>query len=734
MITVAMPVYRSREIAWLPMESLCRQETNHKWELLICEEIHPEQCGRDFFETYRPRLEKAGCVNLEYIELAGWVNLPEKWRIMANRALGKIFLLQAADDFSDCNRLERSFESLQDADWTHDTKGHFYQAGTGMMSQFDLTTVFNWREGRTGLNMAVRTELLKDLPPTDKIWGIDGWLRDHCKTKTGVLKININDGDYGCLDVDGVNNLSIVRNEKFTKFLPPFIPAKKGIAEILPPELIEKLKAVKPKYEGRTRPGETPREMKGTIGACMIVKNEESCLGKCLESIQGVDEIVILDTGSKDKTGDIARKYTDKIIEGVYFWEDDFSKARNKALEFATADWILVIDADETLSEDGLFYIREAIKKANSKTLCFKMDVVSENETVSHNIVRVHRRHPDIYWKGAAHNYLTVQDGPEIDAVITYGWSKAHELDPDRTLRILKKFVKDNPTKPRELYYLAREFFQRENYKAAKKWYQKYLQVATWAPEIADAHLMMAKCAVGLDDIDLAWMSAFKALQINADLSEGLKTLAALSGPNNRRKWLKYAKLANNEKALFARDIPGLEEPKEKGADYYSAIYADGYDTSRYDEIYRQVAAICKGKVLDMGCGTGDLRRFLNSDVDYTGFDFACPCKADCFHLGNIYEYPIKGFDTYVCLEVLEHIDDIRAIKRIPQGSIVIFSVPSFPDTSHLRTYTFDMMIDRYQEYFSEMEVRRYNWHGGKWANIEQETENYILLVKAVRR
>ena len=470
-----------------------------------------------------------------------------------------------------------------------------------------------------------------------------------------------------------------------------------------------------------------------TLGACMIVKNEESCLCKCLESIRGIDEIVILDTGSTDKTGEIARKFTDKFIENVYKWEDDFSKARNKALEFATADWILIIDADETLSERGLQEIRTAIEKADKKTMCLKMAVVAAADSVTHNIVRVHRRHPDVYWKGAAHNYLTVQDGPTVNAVITYGWSKAHELDPDRTLRILTKAVAENPTKPREIYYLAREYFARENYETALEWYGKYLSVATWAPEIADAYLMIAKCSVGIGDIEGAWNAGCKALQINADLSEGLKTLAALSGPNNRRKWLEYAKLANNEKALFVRDVPGLEEPEEKGADYYGAIYAAGYDTSRYDAIYKQVAAMCKGRIIDMGCGTGDLRKFLNYDMDYTGFDFACPCKADCFHVGNIYDYPLEGFDTYVCLEVLEHVDDIRVIKRIPSGADVIFSVPSFPDNSHLRTYTLDMMIDRYRDHFSEMEVRRYNMHGGKWVCQETDTENYILLVKAVR-
>jgi glycosyltransferase involved in cell wall biosynthesis len=471
-----------------------------------------------------------------------------------------------------------------------------------------------------------------------------------------------------------------------------------------------------------------------TLGVCMIVKNEESCLGKCLESIKGIDEIVILDTGSTDKTGDIARQHGARFIENVYKWEDDFSKARNKALEFATADWILVIDADETLSRGGLKKIREAIKKADERTLGLKLDMVSACKTVRHEIARIHRRRPDIFWKGAAHNYLTVQDGPKVDVEITYGWSKAHNLDPTRTFRILKKFVRKNPTKPRELYYLAREYFARGEYGMAKKYYERYLRVATWGPEIADAHLMIAKCAVGIGNYDRAWLAAFKALQINADLSEGLQTLAALSGPNNRRKWLEYARQAKNKKALFIREVQGLEEVTEKNADYYREMFAKYPDMGRYENIYKMAGSMCKGKVLDMGCGTGEFRKHVPSDCEYLGFDFSGVAKGKCFKKGDIYKYPLKGYDTYICLEVLEHVDDIKVLERIPSGSTFIYSVPSFPDPAHIRTYTIDMMIDRYRDYFSDMQIRRYNFHDGKWIDGDPETENHILLVKAVRR
>lgn len=87
-----------------------------------------------------------------------------------------------------------------------------------------------------------------------------------------------------------------------------------------------------------------------TISLCMIVKNEERVLARCLDSLIGLmDEIIIVDTGSTDKTKEIAKKYTDKVYD--FAWVDDFSAARNFSFSKATMDYIYVADADEVLDE-----------------------------------------------------------------------------------------------------------------------------------------------------------------------------------------------------------------------------------------------------------------------------------------------------------------------------------------------------------------------------------------------
>ena len=95
------------------------------------------------------------------------------------------------------------------------------------------------------------------------------------------------------------------------------------------------------------------------LSLCMIVKNEEKFLEQCLNSVRElVDEIVIVDTGSTDKTKEIAAKFTNKIF--------DFSAERNESLKHATGDWILVLDADETIAWKDLSEIRKLIDDADA--------------------------------------------------------------------------------------------------------------------------------------------------------------------------------------------------------------------------------------------------------------------------------------------------------------------------------------------------------------------------------
>jgi len=292
-----------------------------------------------------------------------------------------------------------------------------------------------------------------------------------------------------------------------------------------------------------------------TIGAYMIVKNEESCLATCLESIQGLDDIVILDTGSKDGTKQVAEKFDCRFIDGKYEWEDSFCKARNKAMTYIDTDWLLVIDADERL-DGGVDALYKCIEE-NKNASCITFNTISEKWGNEHFSIRMHRNKPDtIFWHGDAHNYLSVSGGPLIkDAAVYYGYSDAHALDPDRTLRILTKAVKSNPKLAREKYYLAREHYYRKDWKLAIYYWQYYFETATNPAEIADAHLYIARCHGCLGEIDKAKDECLQAIKMNGNFREAWRFLASLSGPGNKKRFNEIADTASNQGVLFVRGL-----------------------------------------------------------------------------------------------------------------------------------------------------------------------------------
>jgi glycosyltransferase involved in cell wall biosynthesis len=289
------------------------------------------------------------------------------------------------------------------------------------------------------------------------------------------------------------------------------------------------------------------------LSVSMIVKNESSCLDKCLNTVKEADEIVIVDTGSEDNTIEIAKKFTDKVYSGEeYLWRDDFAFSRNQSLSKCTGDWILIIDADEYLEEDGINKIRDLIKNVKKDAVYFKT-IASNNDNIIHNSIRLFRNNKKIFWKGRVHNYLNTTDAEDSDIKLYYSYSEAHKKDPDRALRILSKVVKEEPNCVREKYYLAREYKYRKDWKLAIYYYDYYLETANWAPEMAEAWLQKAYCYSALGEIDKAKDCALQAIKINTDFKEAFILMNNLSGPKNQKKWLEMSKLCKNEDVLFIK-------------------------------------------------------------------------------------------------------------------------------------------------------------------------------------
>ncbi len=185
-----------------------------------------------------------------------------------------------------------------------------------------------------------------------------------------------------------------------------------------------------------------------TISACMIVKNEEKFLSRCLDSIKDVvDEIIIVDTGSTDNTVEIAKRYTDKIF--FHEWQNSFSEARNFALQFATCEWILQIDADEELEQEDIPILRAVLKhKEFNSIFVALMSQIPEGISKSY-FQRIYRR-GKAHYEGIVHNQLIC----EGDALITeirihhYGYNLSEDkmkAKYKRTESLLKQQISENP-------------------------------------------------------------------------------------------------------------------------------------------------------------------------------------------------------------------------------------------------------------------------------------------------
>ena len=280
------------------------------------------------------------------------------------------------------------------------------------------------------------------------------------------------------------------------------------------------------------------------LTACLIVKNEEAVIRRALESVKEADEIVIVDTGSVDKTVEIAKEYG-KVYR--FEWCDDFSAARNYAISKCKTDWALTIDADMYLEPGGIKKIKESlIDMGEYDALNLKSTWMDTN--IYHKHILVYRK--ENRYIGKIHEYV-VGNAKNTDIVMHYDKSPSHDFDPDRNLRILKEAVKDG--KAREMFYLAGEYYDRKDFKKALTWFKRYIKVGDWRYEIADANLRIAKCLWNLNRGDEARNYCLQAIMGNPEFKEALLLMAEMSWDKEKKTWLKYAELATNEDVLFVR-------------------------------------------------------------------------------------------------------------------------------------------------------------------------------------
>lgn len=220
-----------------------------------------------------------------------------------------------------------------------------------------------------------------------------------------------------------------------------------------------------------------------SISLCMIVKNEEDNLEACLESAKGIaDEINVVDTGSTDKTVEIAKRYTDRIFH--FEWVNDFSKARNFSFSKATKDFIFWLDADDTISSDN----REKILKLK-ETLDSSVDYVSMLYHYRHfdngepaeifRRERLLKRSQGFKWKYPIHEYIIVSGKHlESDIFITHNHREENGASSwQRNTEILESCVKSGEADARVLSQYADALMDERKYDEAIKYIEQVIEL-----------------------------------------------------------------------------------------------------------------------------------------------------------------------------------------------------------------------------------------------------------------
>ena len=209
-----------------------------------------------------------------------------------------------------------------------------------------------------------------------------------------------------------------------------------------------------------------------TISLCMIVKDEEKVLDKCLSSIVDiVDEIIIVDTGSKDKTIEISKKYTHKIYN--FKWIGDFSKARNYSLSKATCDYILWLDADDYLDEDSIDKLTNLKKSLNDKIDMYYFLYEFNKEYEPFYRERLFKNNGKYNFVGKIHEAIKPIGALSYENIIIKQQEK-EIVDVSRNLRIYQKMDKSEFSE-RDYYYYGKELYRNKKYKKAIVYLKKFL-------------------------------------------------------------------------------------------------------------------------------------------------------------------------------------------------------------------------------------------------------------------
>lgn len=318
------------------------------------------------------------------------------------------------------------------------------------------------------------------------------------------------------------------------------------------------------------------------VSVCMIAKNEDNHIEECLKRLRPCRfEVIVVDTGSVDRTVETAQKYTDKVFH--FAWCDDFSAARNFSIQQASNDWVLVIDCDEYLENVNLAELEDALE-ANSR--CVGM-IVRNNPYIiqgvrsimSERIGRLFNR-KYCHYEGCIHEQVCTLDGREpqpFQIPLTFyheGYVTESEkrMRATRNLEMLLHDLNLKGPSPYIYFQLGQNYISLNDMEKAAHYYKQGLELDA-DPESAFVQSMAETYGYCL--LDLAKYDLAMALRDKYELFSHRADFVYLMG-------MIYMKKGNYAKAIEEfRKATTLSTCSRKGVNSYRANYniASIYET-----------------------------------------------------------------------------------------------------------------------------------------------------------
>lgn len=264
-----------------------------------------------------------------------------------------------------------------------------------------------------------------------------------------------------------------------------------------------------------------------SLSVCIIAKNEETQIEKCLNSISPfVREIIVVDTGSTDATIEIANKYTPHVYE--FEWINDFSIARNYAISKASQPTILVMDADEVLDPESIPHLDKYCTDLQDSA--GRVQIINQNEdgnTSKAEIIRIIPNNNSMKYKGRIHEQIVLVNGslPKVMSteirIFHFGYSKSvinNQNKIERNIELLLLELQMNPENPYILYQLGKTNYVGGKYEEANLHFQHAIDLLAGQedlpPYLPNLLISYAYSLLKVKDFD----KLFSVVEIGVDL------------------------------------------------------------------------------------------------------------------------------------------------------------------------------------------------------------------------